>query len=263
MSTEYTSQLWKNGENLVLHSWSLFGDSYTVPLILVAYLSFVVYIGPKFMKSRVPYNLKILIILYNAMQVLYNFWAVQSSLFEPRFWKNIFQFNCAQMHPQERHDYDILLCFGFWHIMVNKLLDLLDTVFFVLCKKQNHVTFLHVQHHVMSVGIVWICGKYFPGHEFSVAFLCNTIVHTIMYFYYLVAALGPAFKKYLWWKKYLTIIQMVQFVIIGVYGLASLRLSCGYDHRIVYLILFNATLNFGLFLKFFLKTYNPKKQTIE
>lgn len=30
-----------------------------------------------------------------------------------------------------------------------------------------------------------------------------------MYFYYMVAALGPKYQKYIWWKKYLTAFQMV------------------------------------------------------
>lgn len=32
-----------------------------------------------------------------------------------------------------------------------------------------------------------------------------------MYGYYGLAALGPQMQKYLWWKKYLTIIQMVGY----------------------------------------------------
>lgn len=30
-----------------------------------------------------------------------------------------------------------------------------------------------------------------------------------MYFYYMVAAMGPKYQKYIWWKKYLTAFQMV------------------------------------------------------
>lgn len=30
-----------------------------------------------------------------------------------------------------------------------------------------------------------------------------------MYFYYMVSAMGPKYQKFLWWKKYLTTIQMV------------------------------------------------------
>lgn len=37
----------------------------------------------------------------------------------------------------------------------------------------------------------------------------NSFIHVIMYGYYGLAALGPHMQKYLWWKKYLTIIQMV------------------------------------------------------
>lgn len=31
-----------------------------------------------------------------------------------------------------------------------------------------------------------------------------------MYSYYFLAALGPGMQKYLWWKKYLTQIQLVR-----------------------------------------------------
>lgn len=37
----------------------------------------------------------------------------------------------------------------------------------------------------------------------------NSFVHAVMYSYYLVAALGPKFSKFLWFKPYITWIQMV------------------------------------------------------
>lgn len=42
--------------------------------------------------------------------------------------------------------------------------------------------------------------------------LLNTFVHIVMYFYYFLTALGPQVQKYLWWKKYLTTLQMVSYV---------------------------------------------------
>lgn len=39
--------------------------------------------------------------------------------------------------------------------------------------------------------------------------LVNACVHVIMYSYYGLSAAGPRFKKYLWWKKYMTAIQLV------------------------------------------------------
>lgn len=39
--------------------------------------------------------------------------------------------------------------------------------------------------------------------------MVNAAVHVIMYFYYGLSAAGPRFQKYLWWKKYMTAIQLV------------------------------------------------------
>lgn len=39
--------------------------------------------------------------------------------------------------------------------------------------------------------------------------LLNCVVHVIMYSYYALSAMGPAYQKYLWWKKYMTTIQLV------------------------------------------------------
>ena len=40
--------------------------------------------------------------------------------------------------------------------------------------------------------------------------MMNSGVHVLMYFYYMLAAVGPSLRPYLWWKKYLTSIQMVR-----------------------------------------------------
>lgn len=39
--------------------------------------------------------------------------------------------------------------------------------------------------------------------------MINAMVHIIMYTYYGLCTLGPAFQKYLWWKKHMTTIQLV------------------------------------------------------
>ena len=45
-----------------------------------------------------------------------------------------------------------------------------------------------------------------------------------MYGYYFLAALGPAVRRYLWWKRYLTQLQMIQFSIILLH-IISMRVS--------------------------------------
>ena len=39
--------------------------------------------------------------------------------------------------------------------------------------------------------------------------MLNSFIHVVMYTYYLLSALGPRVRKYLWWKKYLTAMQLV------------------------------------------------------
>jgi hypothetical protein len=48
-------------------------------------------------------------------------------------------------------------------------------------------------------------------HSLTAFFLAllNTFVHIWMYGYYGLSALGPHMQKYLWWKKYITKLQLV------------------------------------------------------
>lgn len=39
--------------------------------------------------------------------------------------------------------------------------------------------------------------------------LLNNFVHVCMYFYYMMSAMGPEYAKFLWWKKYMTELQIV------------------------------------------------------
>jgi hypothetical protein len=46
------------------------------------------------------------------------------------------------------------------------------------------------------------------GHE-SFGALFNSFIHVVMYTYYGLAALGPRVQPYLWWKRYLTKLQVL------------------------------------------------------
>lgn len=47
------------------------------------------------------------------------------------------------------------------------------------------------------------------GHGAMVGII-NSAVHAVMYFYYLLACINPDYKKSIWWKKYLTQLQIVR-----------------------------------------------------
>ena len=86
----------------------------------------------------------------------------------------------------------------------------------------------------------------------------NSLVHVVMYGYYFLAALGPAMRPYLWWKKYLTIFQLVQFVCIAVKSLVVVLgiVDCAYPWQMSLVWFFLVAMFFYLFMEFYLQEYN-------
>ncbi|CAH0728023.1 unnamed protein product, partial [Brenthis ino] len=103
---------------------------------------------------------------------------------------------------------------GMWVGYMLKVSELLDTVFFVLRKSFRQISNLHLHHHILMVTAGWFGTTYYPGGQCVIIGLLNSIVHVIMYFYYLISGLGNRYKKYVWWKKYVTIIQLVRIILL-------------------------------------------------
>ncbi|CAH2107196.1 unnamed protein product [Euphydryas editha] len=144
-----------------------------------------------------------------------------------------------------------------WWYYFSKFTEFFDTLFFVLRKKNEHVSTLHVIHHGIMPMSVWFGLKFAPGGHSTFFALLNTFVHIVMYFYYMVSAMGPKYQKYIWWKKYLTAFQMVQFVLIFSHQLQVLfRPSCQYPRVFVYWIAMHGFLFLFLFSDFYKARYN-------
>ncbi|GIY93526.1 elongation of very long chain fatty acids protein AAEL008004 [Caerostris extrusa] len=86
----------------------------------------------------------------------------------------------------------------------------------------------------------------------------NCFIHMIMYSYYCLAALGPQMQKYLWWKKYLTQMQMIQFIIATIHAAIPIFYDCGFQPVFAYIIIFHAVLFLGMFYNFYRKTYSEQ-----
>ena len=79
-----------------------------------------------------------------------------------------------------------------------------------------------------------------------------------MYTYYALSSLGPRFQPYLFWKKRLTEIQLLQFLIIAVYG--SFLLIMHQDYPIVarWMPLSQAFIYLFLFGDFYFQSYKVR-----
>ncbi|CAH2042675.1 unnamed protein product, partial [Iphiclides podalirius] len=77
-------------------------------------------------------------------------------------WTTNYHFGCVppdystDPEPLRMHRY-------MWWTIVLKLMELFETVFFLLRKKERQAYFLHVYHHVSTLVIVWSATIYVEG----------------------------------------------------------------------------------------------------
>nr|CAD7409886.1 unnamed protein product [Timema poppensis] len=237
--------------------WPLIGSPVYLLVIIALYLFFVLVAGPKFMENRRPYNLKKIIAAYNILQVLANAYLFYGTLTSG--WTDKISLGCYPIKYED--DPDLKLAGMVWKTFILKIVDFLDTMFFVLRKKNNQVTFLHVYHHVSTAGITFIAAKYFPGGGATFPILPNTLVHVLMYTYYLLALQGPEMQKKLAkFKKYLTTIQLVQFVMLVAHAFQGFLPGCDFPMTPILIYIPNIVVFFYLFNNFYINTYNNREK---
>jgi len=121
------------------------------------------------------------------------------------------------------------IAFLVWVHYNNKFIELLDTVFMVLRKKHQQITFLHMYHHILIIWAWFFVCKYACGGDAYFGMFCNSLIHVFMYSYYGLALL----KINTPWKKWLTNLQLVQFAVclahsiyVIIYGIYPFYLAC-------------------------------------
>jgi fatty acid elongase 3 len=121
------------------------------------------------------------------------------------FWQNGFSYLVMFCDPDKKLAEGEWI--GWFYIFyLSKIYEFLDTVIIVV--KKNPITFLHVYHHCITLVLTWVMLKEEVGVQY-IAITMNLMVHVVMYFYYSLTALGHR----VWWKKYITMVQITQFVV--------------------------------------------------
>lgn len=226
--------------------------------LTASYLYFVLVFGPSFMKTKRPMLLKGTILAYNATQIVFSLWWFYEALkvFSPLGWRESFNLASGCSTPNSSIESKINLM-GYWYL-ISKLVELLDTIFFVLRRKQSQVTFLHVYHHSNMVISTWFFIKYNQAAQSMIIGLCNTFVHVVMYGYYLLSGLGPKVRKYLWWKKYITALQITQFLIILAYLVSLCLYGCRVGTGFIAFTTANTSSFLALFINFYFQEYRRR-----
>jgi len=143
----------------------------------------------------------------------------------------------------------------YYIFFLSKFYEFLDTYILILRKKP--VTFLHCFHHFITAFLCWLGLVDSTAIQWTVISL-NGTVHVFMYYYFLAVS----FNSDVWWKKYLTTMQIVQFCIDLIAGIpfyyhefvlgkecsgSALILAGSHGVLLSFLI---------LFINFFQKTYS-------
>ncbi|XP_022333795.2 very long chain fatty acid elongase AAEL008004-like [Crassostrea virginica] len=227
-------------------------------LLSVGVYLYLVKMGPIWMKSRKAYDLKNTMIIYNICMVLLSLYMFYETLvaawFNPDFSK------ACQPVDYSNNPQSLRIANVIWVYYISKLVEFLDTAFFVLRKKSNQITFLHVYHHASMPLWYWLGAKFVPGGESYLVVSLNSFIHIIMYTYYLLAAFGPSMQKYLWWKKYMTKLQLMQFAWFILHSVQVMYIGCGFPRAYMVCQFIFALSQLVLFMNFYLQTYRNQNE---
>ncbi|RWS28650.1 elongation of very long chain fatty acids protein-like isoform X1 [Leptotrombidium deliense] len=258
----YYYDVWNtHGDPRVVNLPLMDGGPWNMILIICAYLYCVKTVGPQFMKNRKAYDLRNFILMYNLTLIAINGWFFLTGCWVTNF--GIDSWKCDLVDRRSRNFIDLYKIQLGWFFLMTKFVDFFDTFFFILRKKERQISGLHVFHHSCMPAFVWIGLKFAPGGNSGFFPWINSGIHTIMYTYYAMSTFEHL-KPYLWWKKYLTQIQMVQFVLVILHSFYSMMSpGCQWPKLFMYLSIFNAFLFLILFYSFFQQTYKVQQLKVK
>lgn len=160
-------------------------------------------------RSHDPKWLQALVVVHNSFLCALSFYMGVGILTEARRHK-------YSLWGNHGGDDQAKLGFYIYIFYVSKLYEFMDTAIMLMRRNLRQITFLHLYHHASISFVWWIISYQRPTGNAYFSAALNSWVHVFMYLYYLLAATiakdEKRRRKYLFWGKYLTIFQMLQFV---------------------------------------------------
>uniref|UniRef100_A0A8C9DE05 Elongation of very long chain fatty acids protein n=1 Tax=Prolemur simus TaxID=1328070 RepID=A0A8C9DE05_PROSS len=254
-------------------------DNYIPTLVCSIIYLLIVWLGPKYMKNRQPFSCRGILMVYNlglTLLSLYMFFEstkenpcsacashtdpwTQQQLRGGRLVTGVregkYNFFCQGTRSAGESDMKIIRVL--WWYYFSKLIEFMDTFFFILRKNNHQITVLHVYHHASMLNIWWFVMNWVPcGHSYFGATL-NSFIHVLMYSYYGLSSV-PSMRPYLWWKKYITQGQLLQFVLTIIQTTCGVIWPCTFPLGWLYFQIGYMISLIALFTNFYIQTYNRK-----
>lgn len=151
----------KRNEDPRIQNYFMMQSPAPVFMITLIYLFFVKVLGKKIMENRKAFELKNILLLYNLFQVIFNGFIFSQFA---NVWINNYNWRCESLN-RNTTPREMLILSASYLFFISKFPEMLDTVFFILRKKNDQVSMLHVIHHSVMPFICWFGAKCFPGGD--------------------------------------------------------------------------------------------------
>lgn len=193
-----------------------------------------------------PLDLRMVMVFYNFLCSVLSLYAVVYFILAFIELGDVFDMT---FHESFNHPFRV------YHI--TKWIELFDTVLMILRHKQRQISFLHVYHHSTVLLLSDLACNIYPWPPLGFMVGMNSFIHVFLYLYYGQSALYPGQRPH--WKKRLTQLQIVQFLI----GLIHLSIGYAFHGFCVYGIFYGSSMLF-LFSNFYYWAFVHKKpSTVE
>ncbi|CAG9802671.1 unnamed protein product [Chironomus riparius] len=240
----------------MVESWLFFGSPTPMLIIFTIYLLSVI-IGSKIMKNRKPLKLHSLIRVYNLLQIAgcTYFSYIAHFKFGYNALKSTWRCETNDMYI-DTYD-DLVQVFSLsWMFFWLRLIELLETIFFILRKKQKQVSVLHVYHHISTLVFLYLGSRYSAEVMDIYCVVINNDVHILMYIYYFLSSFKALQAWLLKLKPVMTTIQIIQLILI--FGQCVAEEVCGTCH-LFHLGMFQITVLLMFFGNFYYQNYMKMK----
>ncbi|ODN05584.1 Elongation of very long chain fatty acids protein 6 [Orchesella cincta] len=202
-------------------------DNWTISIyICVAYL-LMIFGGRKYMENRRPFNLQIPLALWNLGFAVFSVMGLWRCT--PELWYVLQGPDGFHRSVCVRDYHNQPAAFWAWAFTLSKVFELGDTAFVILRKK--HLLFVHYYHHGVALMICWC---FYSDYEpiFRYFGICNYFVHTILYGYLFLKAIGVTMPR-VFTKCIISLelLQMVVGVLVNLYAIWVKVNGQQCDHR--------------------------------
>ena len=231
------------------------------PVVVIGLYLLMVKFGPQLMESRRPFQIKGLLVVWNAL--LATFSMAGCSVIVPHLYQVLYAKGAHYTLCTHGKDWFMNGTVGFWVMLFlfSKFPEMIDTCFLVIEKKP--VIFLHWFHHATVAMFCW--HSYVNGIPAGFYFMAmNYTIHSIMYTYYFLMC-TPLRRFVRPIAPLITSLQIAQmFAGIAIESVSVMLLSDDTCYINTTNLILGATIYaayFVLFIKFFVDVFLRKKRS--